>query len=271
MTAPATDKLAGRTLIRTVPLPSRGLLYPNLPDGQVRVGAITSREQKIFAGSGSGARSKIDIIIDNCVDSRGLASDDLLLADRLFCLFQVRSLASTKYGFKYRCPACGSINPRVEIDLLQDLHVKELTQQFLEPYRIKLPLSGKSLGLRHFRGKDEQAVADWATKHAGTMPAAEGDIAYYYRLSRHVTEVDGQSIPLGAATVVDLVQHLEGPDVFAFLQALDDMAFGFVLDLTMTCPNSRCRSEEEVGMPFTAEFFRPRISSAGTGAPGNPA
>lgn len=251
----SVDKFAKRTLIRQLTLPSQGKLYPNLPTGQVRVAAISSREDKLLAGSGNSTTSKLDLMLDRLIDAGALSPNDMLLVDRLFCLFHIRSLSyGDTYTFEYRCSACGR-KQDMTVDIMIDLAVTPAPEDFKEPYEVVLPHSRLNLGLRYFRGSDEQAVAQFAMKNAGA-PLDEGDPAFFYRLSRHIATINGRPVAaIGCAEAVELVQNLEGPDTLAFRRALNGVPFGIALTKSVAC--TACGEREEVGIPFTSEFFRP--------------
>lgn len=254
--AEVTDKFAKRTLIRKVQLPSKGKLYPELPTGEVRIGTITTREDKIFSGAGNSPAAKLDLVMDRCVDSGALPMSEMLLADRLFCLFHIRSLSyGDTYAFKSRCGACSRMYS-VSVDLMKDLPVKMAGDDFKEPYLVKLPHSGHVLGLRHFRGKDEKLVAEYAEKHGGSAPTDDGDPAYFYRMARHIATIDEKPVPVGGIEAIELVQSLEGPDSLAFRNAMDASVLGFSMTLTKKCP--MCKEEDEAVIPFSVEFFRPK-------------
>lgn len=251
----SVDKFEKRTLIRKLTLPSQGKLYPDLPTGEVRIATISSREDKIFAGSGNSAAAKLDLVLDRCIDAGPLSPDDLLLADRLFCLFHIRSLSyGDKYSFEIRCGEC-SRKRIVSVDLLTDLKVTNAPDDLKEPYEVTLPHSGRRLGLRFFRGRDEKEIAKFVERSAGA-PAEEGDPAYFYRMSRHIASIDGHAVIPGSIETLEIVQNLEGPDAMAFRNALDKTPFGFDLTFPTTCP--ACNETAEVGVPFSIEFFRPK-------------
>ena len=251
----SVDKFAGRTLVRQVTLPSKGKLYPD-STGVVKVAAVTTRQEKILAGSGNSAAAKLDMVLEQCIDTGGLATSDLLLADRLLCLFHIRSLSyGDKYGFMIKCPSCGK-NNRHEVDLINDIPLTEADDNFVEPFPVTLPHSGQRLGLRIFRGKDESAVAAWVEKHGQNANPDDGDVAYFYRLARHISTINDKQIPIGSSEAMELVQKLEGPDSLALRNAIDKTSIGYQMVLNLRC--KACGSEDEVSLPFSVEFFRPK-------------
>lgn len=254
---------SNRTLVKTVTLPSQGLLYEGaIPDGQVRIAAFTTREEKVFAGSGGSQQSKLDQVFENCVDlPQGFRAQDLTLPDRLFLLVQIRALSyGEDYSFQYRCESCDE-QATYRKNLLTDLPLKEIPEGFAEPVDVHLPVSGKTLGIRLLRGRDEAAIAKYAKKVVQRTGAPDGDPAYFMRLAKHIVTVDGEPIG-GQGEAIALVQSLEGPDSLALRDAIDDINFGYQFALDLECP--ACGWEqEEVVMPITVAFFRPRRRNEG--------
>jgi hypothetical protein len=249
------DKFEGRTLIRTLTLPSRGLLYGDqVPNGQVRVAAFTTREEKVFAGAGEGSDQKIDIILRNCVDSGSLPPDELLVGDSLFCLFWVRQLSyGPTYGFQVSCGDCRRKFHK-DITLPDSLTLTQAPDDYREPIRLTLPVRQDALELRLFRRKDETEIAQEVAKLVRDH-AQVGDPTYFLRLGRHIVSVNGEAFgsPLRAS---EYVQKLEGPDSLALRNAIDLNGYGYELDLEIRCP--LCGSDNDQTLPISAEFFRPR-------------
>ena len=64
---PKSEKFAGRSILKDITLPSRGLLYgEECPDGKIQVAAFTTREEKLFASQGMGAEDKVTHALKNC-------------------------------------------------------------------------------------------------------------------------------------------------------------------------------------------------------------
>lgn len=255
-TAAPVDKFQGRTMVRKVTLPSKGKLYPSLPTGEVRIAAVSSREQKLFSGSGNTLAAKLDLVLERLIDSGTLPANELLLADRLFCLFHIRSLSfGNTYDFKTQCPSCRKWIV-LKIDLMHDFTLSEADDKFGEPFEVTLPHSGHRLGLRHLRVKDEKAIDAYVEKNSVNVGPEAGDVGYFYRLARHIVTVDGQDVPLGGSEAVELVQTLEGPDDPALSRAIDQHNIGYDMVTHATC--GFCANQWEVWMPFSVEFFRPK-------------
>lgn len=255
-----STKFEKRKLVREVQLPSHGMFYDALraSGGVVRVAALTTLEEQIFSGSGNTPQSKMDMILERCVDSGTLTPKEMLLGDRLFCLMHIRSLSyGDRYNFEFQCGKCGAQSRR-ELDLLKDIPLVEADEKFSEPYEITLPISGTRVGLRYFRGSDEAKISAYSDRESkkGNALAALGDVAYVYRLARHVALIDGKP-PEFEADALRLVERLEGPDSRIFREAVDTHVIGFTMSTSIRC--SSCGFEhDDVGVPMTGEFFRPK-------------
>ena len=246
-----------KTLSMKVTLPSRGQLYGGLlPSGEVEVSAMTTMEEKILAGSGGTASSKLDTILSRCTKlPEGIKADDLLISDRFYLLLIVRSLSyGSKYGYQVRCPDCSTRSDK-EIDLLTDLDVKLYPEgsPVAEPFHIKLPHSGDDLGFRLLRGSDEKAITKFSESKFAKVDDV-GDPAYIHRMARQIKNINGKDVNVLEAQAY--VEKMYSPDSLALRDAIEEADCGTDMEVKEECRN--CGSHYETTLPFTVEFFRPR-------------
>lgn len=247
-----------RTLTKVVTLPSLGAFYEGkIPGGEIKIASFTTREEKIFSGAGGGHESKLTQVFQNCVEFPDKFNPkDLVLPDRLFLLIQIRGLSyGNAYSFQHKCEQC-SVQARHDKNLLDDFPYTEATEEYQEPYNITLPHSGKKLGLRLLRGFDEAALAKHVAMVQQKVGVQSGDPAYTLRLAKHIETVDDEQ-PESRFAIQTMVDNLEGPDSLALRDAIDDMNFGYDLQIDVECPSCGF-FHDEVTLPFGAEFFRPR-------------
>jgi len=258
-----------------VTLPSRGLLYLKedkessiLPGGVVSLKSMTAREQGILYNPGGDPTSKFDQILTNCLINSPQAASKYLITDRLYMMLilRTRSLGGV-YKVPMRCSSCRT-QYRHEVDLANDLkmsvyedpmsfkedspNIKAIGNMFKEPFVFRLPEADKEIEYRLLRGEDEKVIATQA-KRILMQSTDQTDPSHILRLSLMIQKVDG--VELNSAEKLMFIQDLDFGDISKFDRDVEDHESG--LDLTILCECRSCGYTEEVGMPFTAEFFRP--------------
>jgi len=237
-----------------VQLPSRGVLYDGvLPDGWVELSPMTTREEMLLLSPQKDRLALLDDVIDRCLVTRDLPLADMLVSDKVFLLLSLRSITyGSTYQFTLRCKKCGMELP-VSMKVPEGLQLTVLTPEDKEPFEVKLPVSGKTLGLRLLRTKDESAVQSFVRQRVLHGMEEEGDPAYMYRLSRYIVTIDGETST--GVEALTLVENMVGGDSLAMRQAITDNDCSVDLRIKRVC--SRCGSPLEELLPLTSEFFRP--------------
>ena len=114
-------------------------------------------------------------------------------------------------------------------------------------------MSGRRVGFRLLRGKDEKDIVRWRTKELEKNPDQVGDPAFMYQMAKHVVTVDGVP-PENFGATMDFFEGLIAGDVSAFASAIEDYTSGISTALEATCP--QCREVFVTNLAFTVEFFR---------------
>ncbi len=238
-----------------VELPSKGLLYEN-GLSSVMVRGMYTTEEKFLAGARRDFQGVLDKLFskNGCIqDLNGMHPSELLSSDRLYLLFIVRMLSYGKsYQFKIKCDEC-DFRFKHTIVLMEDLDVSDMKEDVEEPFEVVLEESGKIIGFKLLRGKDEKMI-DKHVRRAQQRDAVDPleDISYIHRLARHVVTVDGEDVDLRTA---ELNMKISSKDAQDFKDAIEDADSGVDLTLRdLDCPE--CDAPLEEVMPFTAEFFR---------------
>lgn len=238
-----------------VTLPSKGKFYDGkIPEGKVRLRPITVEEEKLFLAT--GRRSDIaDRVLARCIESPLIILSDMLMTDKFYLLLTLRALSyGQDYAFKLVCPSC-STEFNHTLRLPEGLKLKVADDTDIEPFEVKLPLSGKTLQLRHLRGYDETEIDNYL-KQLPNVNTADGDPAYAFRLSRFIVSIDND--------VLDTLQKLQfcetmlGRDSLAMRNAIQTHETGPDLTLEVNCPS--CRRSIRSSLPMTNEFFPASVS-----------
>lgn len=266
-------------------LPSRGVLYLDpttgeslLPSGKVELRKMTAQEESILLSQGSQGLDRIAKIVTNCVrvptlaqnEQPPLVPDDFLLTDRMALLLALRALTfqTTHYTFTFRCQFCNQTakatedladlperNPEtIAYAMLEAGKIDALADFTLaEPITVSLPDAGQDVDVRFLRGHDEAKIAK-RSKRTRMASNDMGDQSYIYRLALQIVAVDGDS-EWPSAKKEAFVRQLSGGDTARMRIAVDDVEPG--LDMTVYPSCTACGADNELSLPFTAEFFRP--------------
>jgi hypothetical protein len=238
-------------------LPSRGVLYDGkVPDGRVDLRPMNAKQQALLQTQGGGIVGKLDAIIDTCCTlPNGFAHKDLLLTDRFAILLALRTKTfGGEYTFKWKCRTCGKQNTST-VDITKELNEKPgVPGQTVEPIVCELPVKGTKVSLRFLRGTDEAQVAKNAKRYEMSSNDPN-DPSYLYRVAMQLVDEDGKPFP----NILDkqrFVENMHARDLITIEDAVTEAETGIDSKLFLDC--SKCDSTNEMGMPFTAEFFRPR-------------
>jgi rRNA maturation protein Nop10 len=241
----------------SIVLPSKGIPYPNLVGGKVEILPMKTGQEALLAGR-TDMISILNALISKCVPTLkevGLNPLQLLSGDRLFLLFMIRKFTyGSSYGFKIKCPNCGLMF-RKEIHIPDELEINELSEGLSEPYIVKLSDNTAELGFRLLTGNDEVEI-DRYKSQAFKRGVTEGDPAYIYTLARHIVNINGKSVNL-SESLIFISENMTGMDSLIFQEAIRNIEPGFSKDLEFECPS--CGYEIETPLPFSPEFFRPKL------------
>lgn len=256
-----------------ITLPSRGLFYEEaIPGGKLKLSSLTAKEQFIMSGEGMDALVKLDEVLRGCVKECSVAVEDLLVSDRVYLLILLR-IKSFPNGNIYEIPMrCGSCRFQYNhtVDLVRDLTVKvyekapdepEESYIYIDPEEIKdpmvcvLPLSGHEITYRFLRGRDEKII-DADSKRFKSRTKEVSDPANVRRVSLMIRKVNGEE--LSPSDKFIYVKNMEAGDLNELAGEVEYNESGVELSITTVC--NKCGYEQEVIMPFSADFFRPKFS-----------
>lgn len=267
-------------------LPSRGVLYRDrdtgtefLPGGKILLRKMTTEEESILLSQGQQGLERIAKIVTNCVrlpEAAGtpakITPADFLLTDRMAILLALRTLTfrTPFYTYTYRCQFCGQTakatanlaedlperNPETIADrLLAEKKIASREEFTLaEPLDLHLPDRKVDIQVRFLRGHDEERIA----KRAKRVRMASNDThdpSHIYRMALQLVTIDGTEPR--EADREEFVRKLSGEDSAYWRIAVDEIEPGLDLTVYPTCAG--CGADNELSLPFTAEFFRPAV------------
>lgn len=250
---PAVKMDTGTNRDFEITLPSYGIPYEGkLPGGRVKLRPMTTAEEAILYNAAGDAVSKVNAIINACVVSKSMATEELLLSDRFYILLMLRTRSfGARYKFPFRCSGCNA-QSKQEVNLVEDLTIKPMESGLQEPFDVLLPISGDTVSLRFLRGKDEARIARHA-KRVRMQSSDPSDPSYLYRLALQIVTINGVEKPL-----LDVENYVAKMDVgdSAKIRAETDLREGGI-DTTIYIDCPFCGFTNEMEMPFSVEFFRP--------------
>lgn len=238
----------------TVSLPSRGILYEDIPE-EITLRAITTNDEKMLYGSTSG--NTFSKVLKSCiVTPEDMNVGDLLPFDEQFLMLKLRTHTyGSMYNIQGTCPECGHKHV-FEVNL-DEFPVFTLDENFKEPLVFTLPECGSELSVKLLRNRDYDSIRNQARKIARVTGANAKELEYLYRMARYIKAVDGEAVDEGKAQ--NFVEKLTGRDSAYFWWRIDEEVKCGVDTLSeVTCPN--CGEIYEVPFQITSEFFRPRFT-----------
>lgn len=258
------DSLEWTPPVATVPLPSRGKVYPlesPLFDVQsLEVRAMTAADENIMASPALIRRGRmLSSLIKACVTNRSVNPDDMLVGDKNALMVAIRN---SSYGPRYRagvaCPECEREH-EVDFDLSR-LTLKTLDVDPVEPganlFPYELPVTKKRVLFRLQTGASEAElgqVLQAQSKAAG--PGAVEQVVTQEILS-HIVSIDGID---DRGKIARFVASMPVLDARKFMAHVRNVTPDVDMRQRVECP--ACGEKSEVSIPLGMEFFWPSIGS----------
>lgn len=244
----------------SVPLPSRGLVYPAASPlhrrESVEIRAMTARDEDILTSRALLKSGKaISALIQGCLLLPGVDAGEMLAGDRNAVLIGIRiSGYGAEYQVKMDCPGCGDRVERV-VDLSQ-LPLKRFpegvapVQPGANEFAFTLP-SGRGATFKLMTGADETELL--ATFERNRKAGIQDELVTT-RLKAQLLSLGGERDP---AAIAKVVRTLPARDSRALRAHIDRITPGVELVQSFTCP--ACGYEAgEVEVPLGTEFFWPK-------------
>lgn len=253
-----THKLDEEIPFETVPLPSKGVIYPPdsplhmLPSLDIKV--MTAREEDILTSRALIKKGTvITELLKSCLMDKTIHVGDMIAGDRNALMVAVRI---TGYGSDYPveidCGECG-FKHKHEFTL-GGLPIKTLDIEPVEPgmnvFRFELPISQRTVYFKYLTGTDEEEIDVLHERLRKTGQVQ--DAAITTRLKYSILQVDDVKDKSVLARFVD---RMRAGDSRALRKYMDDNAPGIEMREQVTCP--ACAFEEVVTVPIGVTFFWP--------------
>lgn len=245
-----------------VELPTRGRFYPEghpLHNQEtVEIRYMTAKDEDILSSRTllkkglAIERFLQNVIVDNSIDS-----NELYIGDKNAIMLAARI---TGYGSEYEttvsCPVCSTSErfafnlEEVSLNYGEVFAGYDVTEAENGTYLVKLPKSGFTVGVRLLTGKDERYLAQLIeNKRKHRLP----DTLLTDQFKQYIVSIEGHTDPNLVLEFVENMPALDSRYLRTVYQVLTPN-----VDLTQEYTCDSCGHEEEVDVPFTADFFWPR-------------
>jgi len=243
----------------TVPLPSRGTVYPKghplHMQETVDIKSMTAKEEDILTNrSFIKKKTVITELIRSCLTNPNINPEDMLMGDRNAIM---TSLRITGYGADYNvevdCPSCGE-RSKQNFDLAT-LPIKRLshdpTTNGVNSFEFTLPLCEKKVEFKYLTGKDEKDIADMQDRLRKQGVSTKAN-TITNRYNNQILSVDGIT---DKTKLRKFIPAMPARDSLALRKYMDDNEPGITMRSWMECPE--CEEQSEVRLPLGASFFWP--------------
>lgn len=247
---------------QVVTLPSKGLLNPEIPNGEITQRCMMVADQKFLSGSSQGAESAINQILQRTITvPENFDVSKLTLPDSLYLLFKLRVLSyGSKYTFRSRCPECGE---KIDISLdLSEIPVTYLNDDYAGSLVATLPHRGDIVYTRLLTNHDLEEVNKELKRRKKRSP--DDDSGYVLRIARSIDKIvfakpdeDGRRETSSPFEIERYIESLTDLDASTILHARDSVNYGISPIVECVCPE--CHEYIDVSLRFSPEFFRPSL------------
>jgi len=244
--------------IESVPLPSRGVAYPQDSPlhcvETVDIRAMTAREEDILTSRALIKKGTvITALLQSCLTDKRIDVTKMLSGDRNAVMVALRI---TGYGSEYSsevdCPNCQTRSK-------QDFDLTSLPLKILEVqpinigenvFEFTLPITKKVVRFRFLTGADEEEilVVQERKKKSGALT----DNLVTTKLQYSIVAIDGE---LDKNLIGSFIRNMPARDSLALRQFIDKNEPGIEMKGYIDCPS--CSESSEVKMPLGASFFWP--------------
>lgn len=252
-----TNSFSFVTPTEFVDLPSKGEYYPKghplHKQDTVEIRYMTAKDEDILTSRTLLKKGIVlDRLIKNILVNKKVQPEDLLIGDKNAIIVAART---TGYGSEYttrlNCPSCGEY---VEYSFdLEEAVVNngELTEDIQRTengtFIIRLPKLDVDVETRLMTGRDEAHLSKLS---ASKKKHKLGDSLLTDQFKQFIVSVNGNT---GEEIINALVEHMPAYDS-RFLRRHYQAAVPNI-DLTQSFECSNCELEQEMEVPFTADFF----------------
>ena len=245
-----------------VDLPSKGLFYseghPLHGKDTIEIRFMTAKDEDILTSRTLLQKGiALDRLLQNVIIDKSINTDTLLIGDKNALIVATRITGyGSDYSARVTCPICGTVCTHVfDLDALEttsanDLESLDVTSEENGTLSFELPKSKVRVAVRPITGEDErklQGIAEAKRKH--NLP--ESPLTDQMRVM--LFSVNDST---DTNVINSFIENMPASDSRHLRTVYSKTIPDVNLNQSFAC--SACGAEEEVMVPFTADFFWPR-------------
>lgn len=239
-----------------VPLPSRGVFYPN-KQGSIKIKHLTAEDENILTSADLIRNGRVlDVLLDNAIIDSSLTADDMVVGDRNAVLMYLRKEGyGDDYEVKIGCPECSeNFKTSVRISDIEPKNL-EVAPDSNGEFFIKLPKSGWQVKFRMLTGKDENYLSQLSGKNKKGKKGVVYSNMLTERLLLQVMEVNGNRDKL---QIKKAISNMPAIDSLYLREYMAEVEPGLKLESNYTCTN--CGHNFDGDIPITPKLFWPNAN-----------
>jgi hypothetical protein len=230
-------------------LPSGGIFYQGR---KIMARPLNVLEVKMLASiNETNVNHVINQVLDRVI--RGVAVDELLVADKLYIVFWLRANTYKDDGYKveFDCLRCGATSD-YEFGLNM-LNIEYIKEKYLALNEMSTP-SGIKFKARYLNVKDENKVSDFLESYKGSEEFDEDVLS----LANMIEEINGEKMSLLQKYSFFLSEKCT-PSDYAYIESfVRHVDFG--VDPIMQVKCTKCGGTSPVAISFRSDFFVPQYT-----------
>lgn len=246
----------------SVPLPSRGLLYPVGSPlhgvSEVHIKPMTAREEDILMSPALIKNgTAITSLIKSCLIDKSIDPAQMIAGDRNALVFSIRI---TGYGAQYEasveCGECDKKSDRV-FDLLQcAINFLDISpvNEFENRFEFVLPRTKKIIHFKFLTGQAEENSSKQQLARKKALGGAQIENTVTDNLREAILSVDGVE---DRQKIADFVRNMPASDSLALRSYIATHSPDLITKQVSEC--KVCGAAEEVSIPLGVSFLWPKV------------
>lgn len=251
-----TDKY---TIAEHYELPSKGLIYSNPFNAEVKLRSMTTQDEMKRLTSSDFQYKIMSEIIDDCIvgDKLPISAYDMCLGDYQYLLHRLRVVTyGPEYRMSVKCPVCGGVSDVVcNLDELEKIEYNPDEVDSLKV--VDLPTSGKTIKLKFQTPKILDNIAKRKREMLKKSPETLVDPSFLLTLMAVVDTVDDRK--LNEVQLEQFIRNLPMRDANILLQKAIKLNESVGLKTDFDCKCKHCGFEMTSTFRITPEFYGPTI------------
>lgn len=242
-----------------IPLPSRGLFYPNKKDS-LKVAYMTASDENILTSPNLLESGKmIDVLLSRKILDKDININSLLPGDKTAVLFWLRS---TGYGELYpvtlKDPKTGnSFDYEIDLSILKSREIK-ITPDDKGECEYTLTLKDNSnvnIKFKYLTSEEDQKIVEEDEARRNRMGKGAFSEVLTKRLAAQITEINGDR---DKSKIITFVERMSPKNASELRKFIADNEPGLDMQISVKAPSGEFFFTE---LPITSKFLWPYLES----------